>query len=123
MSGASEVSMQRRLRGLASALLGAGLLAALTPSGASAAIMKFGSPLSVPATLNTTEGLGYLGTYTSVPPSPEAPNGSYHTHHWGAAAALWNVALASGSPGAPATGQAVKVSLEGCEQPAGNGPP
>ena len=115
--------MQRRLRGLASALLGAGLLAALTPSGASAAIMKFGSPLSVPATLNTTEGLGYLGTYTSVPPSPEAPNGSYHTNHWGADAALWNVALASGSPGAPATGQAVKVSLEGCEQPAGNGPP
>jgi hypothetical protein len=84
--------------------------------------MTFGSPLSVPATMNTTESLGYLGTYTSVPPSPDAPNGRYHTNHWGADTAIWNTALAAGNPAAPATGQAVKVRLEGCAQPAARGP-
>src|SRR5437660_1754081 len=38
-------------------------------------------------------------------------------------AALWNVALAQGTPAAPATGQAVKVALEGCAKPAVGGPP
>ena len=58
-----------------------------------------------------------------VPPSPEAPTGVYHTYHFGADAALWNTALASGVPRAPATGQALKVSLEGCAQPASDGLP
>jgi len=100
----------------------AGLLLVLAPAGSLAAVMTFGSPLSVPATLNTSEDLSYFGTYTPVPPNPEAPNGLFHTFHYGADTALWNVALASGQQGAPATGQALKVSLEGCAQPAAGGP-
>jgi hypothetical protein len=95
----------------------AGLLAALAPAMSSATISSFGSPLSEPAGLNTTENLAYPGTYTQVPPGPEAPNGVFHTFHFGADTALWTV----GSP-APATGQALKVSLEGCAQAAPGGP-
>lgn len=85
--------------------------------------MVVGSRLSVPASLNTAEDLSYQGTNTAVPPNPEAPNGIFHTFHFGADTALWNVAQASGSPSMPAAGQAVKVSLEGCAQPAQGGPP
>jgi hypothetical protein len=99
------------------------LLTVVVPASSRAAVTTFGSPLSVPATLNTAEYLNYKGTNTPVPPSPEAPTGLYHTYHFGADAALWNLALASGAPSAPATGQAVKVSLEGCAEPAVNGPP
>jgi hypothetical protein len=95
----------------------------LAPASASAAIRVIGSPLSVPATLNTAENLSYQGAYTAVPPSPEAPNGIFHTFHYGADTALWNVAQGSGSPRMPAAGQAVKVSLEGCAKPAAGGPP
>ncbi len=84
--------------------------------------MTFGSPLSVAATLNTAENLGYPGTNTAVPPAPNAPNGVFHTYHYGADTALWNVTQASGDPRAPATGQAVKVRLEGCAQSASGGP-
>jgi hypothetical protein len=90
---------------------------------AKAQVTTFGSPLSVPATLNTAEGLNYPGTNTAVPPSPEAPNGYVHTYHFGADAALWNVQQAEGAPRAPATGQALKVSLEGCAVPAADGTP
>jgi hypothetical protein len=113
---------ERRQR-LRSSLLLAGLLALLAPATSSAAITTFGSPLSVPATMNTSENLGYPGTYTPVPPNPEAPSGLFHTYHDGADTALWNVVQATGSPQAPATGQAVKVSLEGCAREAPNGPP
>src|SRR5438270_77065 len=89
----------------------------------SAALLTFGSPLSQPASVNTSEGLDYLGTYTQVPPSPEVPTGVVHTPHWGADTALWNVHLAGGSAASPATGQAVKVRLEGCAQAASGGPP
>ncbi|HEY2216425.1 MAG TPA: hypothetical protein VGH21_02950 [Solirubrobacteraceae bacterium] len=82
----------------------------------------FGSPLSVPATLNTAENLGYPGTNTAVPPAPDAPNGVFHTFHYGADTALWNVGLAAGDPRVPTTGQALKVSLEGCAQQAPGGP-
>lgn len=99
-----------------------GLLAALAPAGAGAATMTIGSPLSVPATLNTAENLSYYGTYTPVPPNPEAPNGLFHTFHWGADSALWNVGYANGDPHVPATGQALKVSLEGCAKAAPAGP-
>jgi hypothetical protein len=85
--------------------------------------MTFGSPLSVPATLNTAENLAYEGTYTALPPSPSLPSGLFHTPHYGADTALWNVAEAGGEPRAPATGQALKVSLEGCAQAAADGPP
>jgi hypothetical protein len=108
---------------LLAAVLLAGLIAAAAPVHSQAAISTFGSPLSVPATLNTTENLGYLGTYTAVPPSPEAPNGTFHTAHNGADTVLWNVAQAAGAPQAPATGQALKVALEGCAQASSNGPP
>jgi hypothetical protein len=95
----------------------------LAPASSPAAIRTFGSPLSVPATLNTAENLGYPGTYTPVPPDPEAPNGLFHTFHYGADTALWNVGSAFGDPAVPATGQALKVSLEGCARPASGGPP
>ena len=101
----------------------AGLLPVLAPATSPAAVTTFGSPLSVPATLNTAENLNYRGTYTPVPPAPDAPNGLFHTYHYGADTALWNVAQASGVPSAPAAGQAVKVSLEGCARPAAGGPP
>lgn len=113
----------RPVRGLVSFLALAGFLAVFAPASSPAAISTFGSPLSVPATLNTSENLGYPGTYTPVPPNPEAPNGLFHTYHYGADTALWNVAEAAGYPSAPATGQAVKVSLEGCAQAASQGPP
>jgi len=95
-----------------------GLLAILGPASADAAITTFGSPLSVPATLNTAENFSYQGTNTAVPPNPEAPNGIFHTYHFGADTALWGLAAS-----VPATGQALKVSLEGCAKPASGGPP
>ncbi len=102
---------------LAGAML-AGCLAFVAPASSEAAITTFGSPLSAPATLNTAENLAYQGTFTPVPPNPEAPNGLFHTFHYGADTVLWNVASQS-----PATGQAVKVSLEGCAEPSPKGPP
>jgi hypothetical protein len=93
----------------------------LMPAVGQATVSTFGSPLSVPATLNTAEDLGYPGTNTAVPPAPDAPNGVFHTFHYGADTALWNVGLAAGDPRVPATGQALKVSLEGCAQQASGG--
>jgi hypothetical protein len=100
-----------------------GLLALLAAASAPAAITTFGSTLSAPATLNTAENLNYRGTDTSVPPSPEAPSGVVHTYHFGADTALWNVTVAGHSAGAPASGQAVKMRLEGCAVPAADGAP
>jgi hypothetical protein len=112
----------RRILQLLAVVLLAGLIAIVAPRSSRAAVSTFGSPLSVPATLNTTENLGYLGTYTQVPPAPNAPNGVVHTNHYGADTALWNVAQGAGNPVAPAAGQAVKVRLEGCAQAAPAGP-
>ncbi len=110
----------RRLSLLAAAVA---LLFLLEPAVSQADVSTFGSPLSVPATLNTAEDLNYVGTNTAVPASPEAPNGYIHTFHFGADAALWNTTLADGVPRAPATGQALKVSLEGCAVATAGGPP
>jgi len=99
-----------------------GSVVLFVPASAGAAIVTFGSPLSVPATLNTAEDLSYQGTLTPVPPAPDAPNGIFHTFHYGADTALWNTAAASKVPRAPGTGQAVKVELEGCAQQAPGGP-
>jgi hypothetical protein len=110
----------RRSALLATALTALTIL--LLPAGAQATVSTFGSPLSVPATLNTAEDLGYPGTNTAVPPAPDAPNGVFHTFHYGADTALWNVGLAAGDPQVPETGQALKVSLEGCAQQASGGP-
>ena len=97
--------------------------AALSPAAAGAAITTIGSPLSGPATYNTTENLNYRGTDTSLPPGAELPlGGSIHTYHSGADTAIWNTALSSGSPAAPSTGQALQVKLEGCAEPASGGP-
>jgi hypothetical protein len=123
MSIPAHTRIPRQFRGLLFGVLLAGLVGAVAPASSPAAVTAFGSPLSVPATLNTAEDLNYYGTYTPVMPSPEAPTGVYHTRHYGADAALWNAALASGQPSAPAAGQALKVGLEGCAQPAAGGPP
>jgi hypothetical protein len=114
---------RRGFRRLLSGVLLAGVLPVTVPASSPAAVLTFGSPLSVPATLNTTENLGYYGTFTPVPPNPEAPNGLFHTNHWGADTALWNATIAGGQASAPVTGQAVKVRLEGCAKPASGGPP
>jgi hypothetical protein len=113
----------RRGRQLLVGVLLAGLLSLATPAITSAAVTTFDSLLSVPATRNTSDNLGYPGTNTSVPPSAEAPSGVVHTSHYGADTALWNTTVAGGSATAPATGQALKVALEGCAQPAAGGPP
>jgi hypothetical protein len=114
------------LRRLAGSLLTLGatsaLLLALAPAAANATLYVIGSPLSVPATLNTAENLNYEGTNTAVPPSPEAPNGVFHTFHYGADTAIWDVAQASGAPSSPVDGAVTKISLEGCAEPAQNGP-
>jgi hypothetical protein len=122
MNGRSDLWIQRRPGRLAYGLLIAGLVAALAPAASPAAVSTFGSTLSVPATLNTSENLGYYGTYTPVPPNPEAPNGVFHTYHFGADTALWNAAQTAGDPRAPKTGQALKISLEGCAVPSSGGP-
>ncbi|HMH47013.1 MAG TPA: hypothetical protein VK538_04795 [Solirubrobacteraceae bacterium] len=98
------------------------LAAALVPAAGQAAITTFGSPLAVPATLNTAEHLSYSGTYTQVPPAPDAPNGTFHTFHYGADTALWNFSQPGGETRVPATGQALKIEVEGCAQPAPRGP-
>jgi hypothetical protein len=112
----------RRVRRLLVMTLLGGLVAVLAPATSMAAVTTFGSPLSVPATLNTADNLSYYGTYTPVPPSPEAPNGLYHTFHFGADTAIWNATLAGGDPRVPATGQALRVRLEGCAVPTAGGP-
>jgi len=107
-------------------LLGGGLIvsliAFLAPAQSQAKLATIGSPLSVSATLNTADNLSYPGTYTPVPPSPEAPNGVFHTFHYGADTALWNFSQAGGETRVPATGQAAKIEVEGCAQRATNGP-
>src|SRR5664280_1871215 len=114
-------SPPRLLLGLGAVL---GCLAAIfVPTSADAAIQIIGSPLSVPATLNTAEDLNYYGVFTLVPVSPDAPNGLFHTQHYGADTALWNVRSAMGAASVPMTGQALEVSVEGCARPASGGPP
>jgi hypothetical protein len=82
---------------------------------AGAAMLTFGSPLSVPATEDTASNLNYTGTDVPLPGSV------FHIPHDAADSALWNVGLASGNPIAPAGGQVVSVSLEGCAK--SGGPP
>lgn len=99
--------------------------AMLAPASAGAETLVIGSPLSVPATLNTAQNLSYQGTNTQVPVSPEAPNGVFHTFHFGADTAIWNVPSAggpvqaastkSGAP-VPTGGQILKIRLKGCAE-------
>jgi hypothetical protein len=112
----------RHTRLIIGAILGC-ILPLLAASASQAKVMTFGSPLSVPATLQTGTDLSYQGTNTNVPASPEAPTGVVHTYHFGADTALWNTSLSNGDPRVPATGQAVKISVEGCAEPASDGTP
>jgi hypothetical protein len=111
----------RARRALLAAVL-AVLLTALAPAATQAKVMTIGSPLSVAATLNTAENLSYPGTYTQVPVSKEAPSGIFHTFHFGADTAIWNFSDAGGETRVPATGQALKIEVEGCAQRAPNAP-
>jgi hypothetical protein len=111
-------------RGVRCLLLGAVLvvLALLVPAASQAKLTQIGSPLSVAATLNTATDLSYPGVDTQVPPAPDAPNGVFHTFHYGADTALWNFSNSAGQTRVPATGQATKIEVEGCAQRATNGP-
>jgi hypothetical protein len=113
--------VRRMTIGCALAVVGL-LSAAIAPAASQAKITTIGSPLSVPATLNTADDLSYPGTYTQVPVSPEAPNGVFHTLHFGADTALWNASGPDGATRVPATGQALKINLEGCAKAAPGGP-
>jgi hypothetical protein len=121
MDGSAKKSLRRRVRLSTTGLATAALIAAV-PASAHAAVTTFDSPLAAPPTLNTTENLGYAGTFTPAIPSPQVPTGLLHTYHYGADTAMWNTTVANGQASAPATGQAVKVSVEGCAQPAPGGP-
>lgn len=106
----------RRLT-IASALL-AGAAALLISLGgattASAAMVTFGSPLSVEATLNTAKNLDYKGTCTPY------GTGCVPIAHDGADTVLWNVEIPGEAPAAPGSGEVKSIKLEGCaEQPKG----
>jgi hypothetical protein len=107
-------------------LFAAGVIALLTlllaPATGRADLITVGSPLSVSATLNTSNNLGYTGVNTSVPPSEEAPNGVIHTPHFGADTAIWNTVVAGGDAAMPQAGQADVIRLEGCALQAPGGP-
>ncbi len=138
MTSRSHSRTPQRPRRLAAGALLAGALAValataiVLPAGAVGATMVFGSPLSVPATMNTAENLTYEGTNTQVPVSLEAPVGVFHTFHFGADTALWNVSGGGAGPdataasghgaGVPVTGQATQIRLEGCAKPSAGGP-
>jgi hypothetical protein len=98
------------------------VFAAAFPAAGLAALSTFGSSLAQPATLNTVDNLAYAGVNIAVPPSPQAPSGNVHVAHFGADTALWNASVAGGQAAAPEGGQAVKLALEGCAQPAPGGP-
>ena len=94
-------------------LLAVGATLAL-PRVAGAETITFGSPLNVPATLDTAKDLSYEGTNVALPGSV------FHINHDGADTALWNVSMPAGSPTVPAGGQVLSFQLEGCaRRPAG----
>ncbi len=96
-------------------------VAAASPSSSDSAVYRVGPRLGEhPASLSTTDGLGYPGIDTAVPPAPDAPNGVVHTAHYGADTAIWNDAVEHRSGAMPRDGQAIAVKLEGCaERPSG----
>jgi hypothetical protein len=86
------------------ALCGMSAAVAVAPATSQAAVLTFGSHMSVPATMETAHSL------------------SYPAGHYGADTALWNVGRAAGRPAAPTGGQILSLTLEGCAQPAPHGP-
>lgn len=106
-------------RALCAALLAAVSLLFTAPVGARAAVLNFGSPLSVAATEDTVQNLGYVGA-TGVTYGTGA---IVHTAHDGADTALWNTQLPHhATAAAPQPGQITAVRLEGCAEPAAGGP-
>lgn len=112
---------QYRRPALAATLLAAMALL-LLPHASRAALTAVGSPLSGPATLNSSDNLGYAGVNTNVLPNAEFPTGVAHTPHFGADTAIWNTALAAGQAAMPQGGQADRIRLEGCAVQAPGGP-
>jgi hypothetical protein len=120
-AAAHSRSSASRALGCLAAAFALTLTLLLGASGAArAATITFGSPLSVPATLDTATGLAYPGY--GIPTISEERSVVFHVNHDAADTALWNATLASGSPTAPASGQVLSVSLEGCAQPDPGGP-
>lgn len=102
---------------IAAAAAAAALLVA--PAAGHAAVMTFGSPLSVAATRDTAQNLSYRGT--DIPTISNGQGVVVHVNHDGADTALWNANQAHGTPVAPAAGQVLSLRLKGCAQPAPGG--
>jgi hypothetical protein len=119
---AMGLSLPAPMRGCALRSTAAGLLLAslalCAPAASRAALSKFGSTLSVPASKDTANDLNYTGNNVMLPGSV------FHVSHDGADTSLWNVELAGVPSAAPASGQIVELRLEGCaKQPQGAPPP
>ncbi len=113
----------RRSGGFASLTLLALAAALAGAQPAAAKLYTYGPRLSAHAvSLTTTDGLGYSGIDTAVPPGPDAPNGVVHTPHYGADTAIWNSAVEGHSASIPRSGQAVRIRLEGCAVRPGGAP-
>src|SRR5271155_4559148 len=99
-------------------VIAAALAVLALPATGMAAVLTFGSPLSVSATMDTANNLDYTGVNTTV----YGTGAVVHTTHDGADTALWNASIPGGTPAAPGEGQITSVTLEGCAQPASGGP-
>jgi hypothetical protein len=108
--------MYRILRWAVASTWSIALALTLLVATAGAATFTFGSPMAVPASKDTAEGLDYQGSNVALPGSV------FHIPHDGADGALWNVGLPVGEPTAPAGGQVVSIRLEGCAKSSGPAP-
>jgi hypothetical protein len=112
----TRAARRGRTVALLSGLLLVALLMLSVPAGSSGAVLTYGSPLAVSATLNTAENLAYKGTYTPLSGSV------FHTFHAGVDSALWGIPQGGKVLSVPVNGQALKISLKGCAVPAAGGP-
>ncbi|HWY90585.1 MAG TPA: hypothetical protein VNY31_07930 [Solirubrobacteraceae bacterium] len=110
----TQPGLKRVLRYTVAVTWSIALALILVVGAANAATLTFGSPLAVPASKDTANGLNYQGSNVPLPGSV------FHIPHDGADGALWNVQLPTGDPTAPADGQVIGVRLEGCAK--SNGP-
>jgi hypothetical protein len=109
-----QPGLKRVLRCAVAATWSIALVLIFVVGSADAAMLTFGSPLTVPASKDTANDLNYQGSNVPLPGSV------FHIPHDGADGALWNVQLPAGDPTAPASGQVVRIRLEGCAK--SNGP-
>jgi hypothetical protein len=112
---ATRPGADRVLRRAVFATCSIALALVVLSTGANAATLTFGSPLAIPASKDTANGLNYHGSDVALPGS------TFHIPHDGADGALWNARLPVGAATAPQDGQVVRVRLEGCAK--SNGPP